>query len=268
MQKSLKISFIGHFVILIISSITLPFLMGKVQAPLVISVDLVQIGDRTNIPYAPKVLDGEKTDKKTKDRIVTNQAPPKIVPKEKPDAVPLPENIKQIKELLEKRQNPVKVENLDKQTSEFEKKEIFDPNKISALIDKSKKDNAETEKKINLEATQSQQKNVVVSKLTITQEDAIKAQIFKCWNIPIGLPYNENLTVKVRIKLNPDGSLISSEILDQSKMNAGGQTYYKILAESALRAVKLCNPLKVPPTEYEKWKEMQLNFDAKEMLKG
>ena len=147
MQKSLKISFIGHFVILIISSITLPFLMGKVQAPLVISVDLVQIGDRTNIPYAPKVLDGEKTDKKTKDRIVTNQAPPKIVPKEKPDAVPLPENIKQIKELLEKRQNPVKVENLDKQTSEFEKKEIFDPNKISALIDKSKKDNAETEKK-------------------------------------------------------------------------------------------------------------------------
>jgi len=49
----------------------------------------------------------------------------------------------------------------------------------------------------------------------------------------------------VRIKLNPDGSLISSEILDQSRMNAGGQTYYKILAESALRAVKLCNPLKV-----------------------
>ena len=215
-----------------------------------------------------KKLDGEKTDKKTKDRVVTNQAPPKIVPKEKPDAVPLPENIKQIKELLEKRQNPVKVENLDKQTSEFEKKEIFDPNKISALIDKSKKDNAEIEKKTSLEATQSQQKNVVVSKLTITQEDAIKAQIFKCWNIPIGLPYNENLTVKVRLKLNPDGSLISSEILDQSRMNAGGQTYYKVLAESALRAVKLCNPLKVPPTEYEKWKEMQLNFDAKEMLRG
>jgi hypothetical protein len=51
-------------------------------------------------------------------------------------------------------------------------------------------------------------------------------------------------------------------------MNTAGQTYYKILAESALRAVKLCNPLKVPTTGYEKWKEMQLNFDAKEMLKG
>lgn len=60
MQKSLKISFITHFVILIISSITLPFLMGRVQAPLVMSVDLVQIGERTNIPYAPKVSDGAK----------------------------------------------------------------------------------------------------------------------------------------------------------------------------------------------------------------
>jgi hypothetical protein len=268
MQKSLKVSFIAHSIIIVISSLGLPFLMGRVQAPLVISVDLVQIGDRTNIPYAPKVSDGEKTDKKIKERLVTEQAPPKIVPKEKPDAVPMPENIKQIKEILEKRQNPVKVEDLRKQTSEFEKKEIFDPNKISALIDKSKKDNSELNNKVNSEATQSQQRNVVTSKLTITQEDAIKAQIFKCWNIPIGLPYNENLTVKIRIKLNPDGSLVSSEILDQARMNTTGQTYYKILAESALRAVKLCNPLKVPSTDYERWKEMQLNFDAKEMLKG
>ena len=128
--------------------------------------------------------------------------------------------------------------------------------------------NTEANNKPSLEATQSQQKNVVTSKLTITQEDAIKAQIFKCWNIPIGLPYNENLTVRIKIKLNPDGSLVSSEILDQARMNTTGQTYYKILAESALRAVKLCNPLKVPSTGYEKWKEMQLNFDAKEMLKG
>ena len=54
-------------IIIIVSSISLPFLTGKVQAPLVISVDLVQIGDKTNIPYAPKVSDGEKTDKKRAD---------------------------------------------------------------------------------------------------------------------------------------------------------------------------------------------------------
>ena len=43
---------------------------------------------------------------------------------------------------------------------------------------------------------------------------------------------------------------------------------YKVLAESALRAIKLCQPLRVPTTGYERWKELQLNFDAREMLEG
>ena len=43
---------------------------------------------------------------------------------------------------------------------------------------------------------------------------------------------------------------------------------YKVLAESALRAIKLCQPLRVPTTGYERWKDLQLNFDAREMLEG
>jgi hypothetical protein len=51
-------------------------------------------------------------------------------------------------------------------------------------------------------------------------------------------------------------------------MNKPGQSFYKVLAESALRAIRICQPLRVPPTGYEKWKDLQLNFDANEMLKG
>ena len=51
-------------------------------------------------------------------------------------------------------------------------------------------------------------------------------------------------------------------------MNESGQGYYKVLAESALRAVELCQPLRVPSTGYERWKEIILNFDAREMLGG
>ena len=51
-------------------------------------------------------------------------------------------------------------------------------------------------------------------------------------------------------------------------MNKPGQGFYKVLAESALRAIKLCHPLRVPTTGYERWKELQLNFDAREMLEG
>jgi len=151
--------------------------------------------------------------------------------------------------------------------SEFEKKELFDPNNIAALIDKSKVESAETMNKNN-KITQDQQKNVEVSGLSLSEEDALKAQIFGCWSIPLGLPYNENLLVRIKLQLNPDGTVSQSEILDHARMNKPGQGFYKVLAESALRAVKLCQPLRVPTTGYERWKELQLNFDAREMLEG
>ena len=111
-------------------------------------------------------------------------------------------------------------------------------------------------------------KNLNNSVLTLSEEDAIKAQIFGCWSIPLGLPYNENLLVRIKLKLKPDGTVSKTEILDHARMNKPGQGFYKVLAESALRAVKLCQPLRVPTTGYERWKELQLNFDAREMLEG
>ena len=74
--------------------------------------------------------------------------------------------------------------------------------------------------------------------------------------------------VRIKLKLKKDGTITKSEILDHQRMNRPGQKFYKVLAESALRAVKLCQPLRVPTTGYERWKELQLNFDAREMLEG
>ncbi len=51
-------------------------------------------------------------------------------------------------------------------------------------------------------------------------------------------------------------------------MNIPGQDFYKVLAESALRAIRLCQPLRVPTTGYDRWKDLQLNFDLNKMLKG
>ena len=154
-----------------------------------------------------------------------------------------------------------------KQASEFEKKELFDPNNIAALIDKSKENIGETIEK-NDKISQSQDDSMDFSKLTLSEEDALKAQIFGCWSIPLGLPYNENLLVRIKLKLKPDGTLVKSEILDHARMNMPGQGFYKVLAESALRAIQLCQPLKVPTSGYERWKDLQLNFDAREMLGG
>ena len=268
MSRSIIISSVLHLILILITAMSLPFLAKKpLNLPPIVSVELIQISDKTNIPFAPKAKKIiEKI--KEKEKLVSEQAPPKKVKKIKPDAVPMPEdNIEKIKKVEDDKQNPEKIDNEVKQVSEFEKKELFDPNSISALIDKSKVETAETLKKTN-KISQDQDKNIENTGLSLSEEDALKAQIFGCWSIPLGLPFNEDLLVRIKLELKPDGSVISSEILDHARMNRPGQGFYKVLAESALRAIKLCQPLRVPSTGYERWKDLQLNFDAREMLEG
>ena len=252
-----------------ITAVSLPFLAKKpIDLPPIVSVELIQITDKTNIPFAPKAKKTLEEIKEKDKKLVSEQAPPKKVKKIKPEAIPMPDDIvKKIEKIKDDKQNPEKIDNEVKQVSEFEKEELFDPNNIAALIDKSKVETAETTDK-SLKVTQDQQKKVDISGLSISEEDALKAQIFGCWSIPLGLPYNENLLVRIKLELKPDGTVSKSEILDHVRMNKPGQGFYKVLAESALRAIKLCQPLRVPTTGYERWKELQLNFDAREMLEG
>ena len=269
MNRNIVISFGLHTLLVIITTMSLPFLIKKpIDLPPIVSVELIQITDKTNIPFAPKAKKIIEKIKEKEKKLVSEQAPPKKVKKQKPDAVPLPdEKIEKIKKIKDKKQNPEKVETEIKQISEFEKKDLFDPNSIAALIDKSKVESAETNQKLD-KITQDQNKEVDFVGLTLSEEDALKAQIFGCWSIPLGLPYNENLLVRIKLQLKPDGSIIRTEILDHARMNKPGQGFYKVLAESALRAIKLCQPLRVPSKGYERWKELQLNFDAREMLEG
>ena len=269
MNRSLIISSALHLVLITITAISLPFLSKKpIDLPPIVSVELIQITEKTNIPFAPKAKKIIEKIKEKEKKLVSEQAPPKKVKKIKPDAVPMPDdNVKKVEKIKQDKQNPEKIDNEVKQVSEFEKEELFDPNNIAALIDKSKVETAETINK-NDKVTQDQQKNLDNKGLSLSEEDALKAQIFGCWSIPLGLPYNENLLVRIKLELNPDGTVSQSEILDHARMNKPGQGFYKVLAESALRAVKLCQPLRVPTTGYERWKELQLNFDAREMLEG
>ena len=322
MYRSLFISSGFHVGIIILSILAFPFIAKKpIDVLPVISVELIEIGKLTNIPFAPKAKKIIEKIKKKNEKLASEQAPPKKIKKEKNKKVNLDEN-KEIKELAskktptpenkikkikkeklesvalpdkkkkniklkeEKKQKPSKEIKKDKnlkknikkikpsveetkvkQVSEFEKKELFDLNNIAALIDKSKEDFGETNKKLN-KITQSQDSSMDSTKLTLSEEDALKAQIFGCWSIPLGLPYNEDLLVRIKLKLRPDGTLIKTEILDHARMNMPGQGFFRVLAESALRAIQLCQPLKVPTSGYERWKDLQLNFDAREMLGG
>ena len=242
-------------------------LREPIDLPPIVSVELIQITDKTNIPFAPKARKIIEETKKKEERLVSEQAPPSAKAKEKPDRIPLPNEKKEEKKIVKKKQNPEEVKPEIRQSSEFEKKEIVDTNQIAALIDKAKEQAASKQKEKD-KITQSSKKNSFASGLTLSQEDALRAQIFGCWSVPLGLPYDKDLLVRIKLSLKKDGTITKSEILDHQRMNRPGQKFYKVLAESALRAVRLCQPLKVPPTGYDKWKEIQLNFNPTEMLKG
>ena len=268
MTRSLIYSLSFHAVMILLTVLSLPFMIRQpVDLPPIISVELIQISDKTNIPFAPKARKVIEKVKEEEKRVVSEQAPPAAKAKEKPDRIPLPKKQDKKKEIVKKKQNPEEIKPEIRQASEFEKKEIIDTNQIAALIDKAKEESTKIEKNEN-KLTQSSIKNSFATGLTLSEEDALRAQIFGCWIVPLGLPYDDDLLVRIKLELKQDGTISRSEILDHERMNRPGQKFYKILAESALRAVRICQPLRVPQTGYEKWKNIQLNFNPTEMLRG
>ena len=177
MTKSLFYSISFHALMIALTVLSLPFMIRQpVDLPPIISVELIQISDKTNIPFAPKARKVIEKVKEEEKRVVSEQAPPAAKAKEKPDRIPLPQDQKEKKEIVKKKQNPEEVKPEIRQASEFEKKELVDTNQIAALIDKAKEESAKVEKQDN-KLTQSSVKNSFATGLTLSEEDALRAQI-------------------------------------------------------------------------------------------
>ena len=75
--------------IIVIATLSMPFLGKKpIDLPPIVSIELIQITDKTNIPFAPKAKKIiEKVKKKEEERVVSEQAPPKKVKKTKTKTV-------------------------------------------------------------------------------------------------------------------------------------------------------------------------------------
>ena len=103
---------------------------------------------------------------------MSEQAPPAAKAKEKPDRIPLPNELKEEKQIIKKKQNPEEVKPEIRQASEFEKKEIIDTNQIAALIDKAKEEEAVKQKKSD-KITQSNKKNSFASGLNLSRKGIV-----------------------------------------------------------------------------------------------
>ena len=95
MTRSIFLSLVFHVAMIVVTAITLPFMTrAPIDLPPILTVDLIQITDRTNIPFAEKAAKTlEKIKKEEEKRVVSEQAPPTQKKKEKPARIPLPEDL-------------------------------------------------------------------------------------------------------------------------------------------------------------------------------
>jgi len=71
----------------------------------------------------------------------------------------------------------------------------------------------------------------------------------------------EELTVQVQVKLGPKGEVEDARLTNRAGIYASDNSYLKVAAERALRAVSKCAPYDFLPEEkYSAWKDMKLNF--------
>ena len=82
MSRSIIISSILHALLIMITAMSLPFLAKKpIDLPPIVSIELIQITDKTNIPFAPKAKKTIEKIKEKEKKLVSEQAPPKKIKK-------------------------------------------------------------------------------------------------------------------------------------------------------------------------------------------
>ncbi len=90
----------------------------------------------------------------------------------------------------------------------------------------------------------------------------IKSQLAQCWRPPGAGGGTEIPAVTLRWQLAPDGSLQG----EPRVKSAPNDTLGNAAAESALRAVRGCQPFHLPPDSYDGWKDIEWVFDPRQML--
>ena len=93
--------------------------------------------------------------------------------------------------------------------------------------------------------------------LSATTISAFVQRIRECWVIPPGAREG-NITVKVRIQINPDGSIAGTPEV----MNGPGDFLFDTTARSTVAAILGCQNYDfLPQDQYDVWKDLVLNFN-------
>ena len=97
------------------------------------------------------------------------------------------------------------------------------------------------------------------SKLTPEDIAAFRAQVQRCWTLPVGLPDAMKLEAVLRVRLERNGALSASPELLKANASAGGP----VLVGIAMKALQECGPYRsLPAAKYAEWRVLDLRFLA------
>ena len=141
----------------------------------------------------------------------------------------------------------------------------FDPNSIAKLIGQGKTPTAAPSQTAS--ATPQGLPHHDAPHMSMSMASALDAWLtesyLNCWTPPPGMPDGDTYVAQIKVIFNPDGSLSGRPVL----LNPPSDKAWRAHAESAMRAVRKCDPLKVP-AEYmpffEQWKVETIHFDPRE----
>jgi len=249
-------------------------------------VDIVPLGDKTNPPPLqsqsqpePAKPDPKPDQAKPEPVKPPPPAPPPPPPPPKPEPLPVPEPKPAPKpeppkpepkpeppKPEQKPDNKAKPRQQDELDSLLKSVDKIKPkSSVDDLMKSAEKAKSTDQGKQPLpQSVKGSASNNPLEPVSMTELDMIRAQIYKCWNIPAGAKDAQDLVVPIRVRLQQDGTVLSAEIVDSLRYSA--DSFYRAAADSARRAVLVCSPLKAPPSKYEQWKDLTLRFNPKEML--
>ncbi|MFH1158356.1 MAG: hypothetical protein V1721_05670 [Pseudomonadota bacterium] len=263
-----------HGLAVLLAVTGLPFLARhEFSIPPPIVVDFVEISKVTETdkvapqPVPPKPEKAEPEEKEKPAPAAQNTMKEAIVPV--PREKPKPEEKKEVKK-------EVKTETADpnappdkntkiKKTEEVKKEP---PKDFSSVLKNlaAPKDKPAPKDAGGSAAVKPGQNAPLGAKMTMSEEDALRSQLEKCWNVPYGAKDAENMAVDVFMVINPDRTLREARIVNMPRYYS--DNFFRAAADSALRAVRspLCSPFDVPPDKYDVWNTVTVTFNPKDMF--
>jgi outer membrane biosynthesis protein TonB len=184
-------------------------------------------------------------------------------PPPQPEAKPDP-----IAEKLKKQDQPKQVakeEPLPPKKPPQKQQPKFDADKIAALLDKrDPQRSAATGEQLNSAPTLGTAMGSA-AKLSQSEIDALRARLIQLWNPPIGIQNPQDFVVRIRIQLGKDRKLSGPPVV----LSSGSGMLYNSARDSAVRAVFQAQPFDMlKPEHYETWKDLEVTFDPRDMVRG